>query len=104
MSSTAQLGSEPEPDGLRELDQHPKLTRLVFRSLALQLHAALETTQSATANTLGVTRVSVANALAELEREGLVVRCYARIEIPDTRTLRTWVHNHSELAPVSARN
>jgi CRP-like cAMP-binding protein len=62
--------------------------------------ATLETTQSAVANTLGVTRVSVAHALAELEREGLLRRGYARIEIPNLRALRQWVDERSELAPV----
>ncbi len=62
--------------------------------------ATLETTQSAVANTLGVTRVSVANALAELEREGLLRRGYARIEIPNLHALRQWVDARSELAPV----
>ncbi len=65
--------------------------------------ATLETTQTAIANTLGVTRVSVANALAELEREGLVVRGYARVEIPDVSTLRRWVDEHAELSPVGSR-
>jgi len=63
--------------------------------------ASLETTQTALANTLGVTRVSVANALAELEREGLLIRGYARIEIPDASALRHWVDARSELAPLS---
>ena len=62
--------------------------------------ATLETTQSAIANTLGVTRVSVAHALAELEREGLLRRGYARIEIANLRALRQWVDERSELAPV----
>jgi CRP-like cAMP-binding protein len=62
--------------------------------------ATLETTQSEVANTLGLTRVSVANALAELEREGLVVRGYARLEIPNVSALRDWVEDRSELAPV----
>jgi len=64
--------------------------------------ATLETTQTSLANTLGVTRVSVANALAELEREDVVVRGYARIEIPDVTALRPWVDARAELSPVGA--
>lgn len=65
--------------------------------------ASLETTQGALANTLGVTRVSVANALRELQREGVIARGYGRIEIPDVRALRAWVTERSELSPVQKR-
>lgn len=64
--------------------------------------ASLETTQSALANTLGVTRVSVATALRELEHEGLVHRGYGRIEIPSVSALRAWVDERAELSPVGS--
>jgi CRP-like cAMP-binding protein len=60
----------------------------------------LETTQAALADTIGVTRVSVANTLAELEREGLVRRGYGAIEIPDVKGLLSWVEQSSQLTPV----
>jgi CRP-like cAMP-binding protein len=62
--------------------------------------ATLETTQTAVANTLGVSRVSVANALATLEAEGVVTRGYAEIEVPDVQRLRAWVDSRIELQPV----
>ncbi len=62
--------------------------------------ASLETTQATLANTIGVSRVSLAHALAELEGQGLLRRGYATIEIPDVASLRDWVATNSKLAPV----
>ena len=88
-------------DDLRRL---PLIVR-VAKVLATMVNTSkntivLETTQAALADTIGVTRVSVANTLAELEREGLVRRGYGAIEIPDVKGLLSWVEQSSQLTPV----
>ncbi|HET6416028.1 MAG TPA: Crp/Fnr family transcriptional regulator [Polyangiales bacterium] len=115
----------------RLLRDHPELARLFLRTLATQLHAALEfvedlrrlsvtvhvakllstmvktetkiasleVTQESLGKILGVTRISVARALDRLEEDGLLRRCYGRIEVPDVACLRAWVAEHSKLPP-----
>jgi len=61
----------------------------------------LEMTQANLAIMVGVNRVSVGHALAELEGAGLIRRGYGRIEIPDVPSLRAWVAKNSLLTPVS---
>jgi len=44
---------------------------------------------------LGVTRVSINNALRQLEKSGLIKRAYGRIEIPSSAKLDHWVQGQS---------
>ncbi|MEM8607878.1 MAG: Crp/Fnr family transcriptional regulator [Myxococcota bacterium] len=65
-----------------------------------QPSASLEVTHSSLAQTLGITRVPVQQALETLENEGLLSRGYGRIEVPDVAALRSWVDERSALAAI----
>ncbi|MEM7436402.1 MAG: Crp/Fnr family transcriptional regulator [Myxococcota bacterium] len=62
--------------------------------------ASLEVTQTSLAETLGITRAPVAQALATLEEEGLLQRGYGRVEVPDVAALRAWVDERSVLPAI----
>jgi CRP/FNR family transcriptional regulator, cyclic AMP receptor protein len=49
---------------------------------------------------LGVSRVATGKALAKLEKDGLIVRRYGHIEIPDTRRLRAVISNEDQFFPI----
>ncbi len=59
---------------------------------------AIKITQTELAEILGVTRVSINKALAELEGEGLVSRAYGHIQISSPDKMDHWVGNLSNLS------
>jgi len=57
--------------------------------------SAIKVTQKEIAEILGVTRVSVNKALAQLEEEGLIARAYGQINVPSTERIEQWVRERS---------
>lgn len=61
----------------------------------------VECNQSDLAFTLGVSRVSIGKALAQLQDEGLIELGYGRIFVPDARALGAWIAERSPTAPLA---
>jgi len=61
---------------------------------------SIKVTQTELAEMLGVTRVSINKALAELEEEGLLSRAYGQIQIPSSQKLSRWVRDLSKLTAI----
>ena len=57
--------------------------------------------QADLAFTLGVSRVSIGKALAQLQRAGLLALGYRAITIPDRAALQSWLAKHRVLSPVA---
>ncbi|MGB8223132.1 MAG: Crp/Fnr family transcriptional regulator [Polyangiales bacterium] len=87
-------------EDLRRLPLAVQVAKVLSAMIKMQKNSAdLEATQQSLASTIGVTRIAVAHALAELEKKGLLRRGYRRIEIPDVTSLRAWVAENSQLTP-----
>ena len=63
--------------------------------------AAVTCNQADLAFTLGVSRVSVGKALAQLQKAGLVILGYRTITLRDRAGLKRWVAKHRVLAPLT---
>jgi CRP/FNR family transcriptional regulator, cyclic AMP receptor protein len=63
--------------------------------------AVVECNQSDLAFTLGVSRVSVGKALAQLQQAGFLVLGYGTITIVDRAKLERWLAKHRVLAPLT---
>lgn len=62
--------------------------------------ALVECNQADLAFTLGVSRVSIGKALAQLQRAKLLVLGYRTIRITDRAVLKSWLGKHRMLAPL----
>ncbi|MEM7137546.1 MAG: Crp/Fnr family transcriptional regulator [Myxococcota bacterium] len=79
-------------EDLRRLDVIVHVAKLLSTMAKTdKVGVSLEVTQASLAETLGITRAPVAQALATLEEEGLLRRGYGRVEVPDVAALRAWV-------------
>jgi CRP-like cAMP-binding protein len=81
----------------------PALTAKLLLSLAPSKHdpALVECNQADLAFTLGVSRVSVGKALAQLQRAKLLVLGYRTIRITDRAVLKSWLEKQRVLSPLS---
>jgi len=71
----------------------PVLTAKILLGMSLRSGegGAVECSQADLAVTLGVSRVSIGKVLKRLQADGLIVRRYGRIDIPDVDSLKTWI-------------
>jgi CRP-like cAMP-binding protein len=82
----------------------PALTAKLLLSLPSSKEdpALVECNQADLAFTLGVSRVSVGKALAQLQRAKLVVLGYRTIRITDRAALKSWLTQHRVLSPLAS--
>jgi len=64
--------------------------------------ALVECNQANLAFTLGVSRVSIGKALAQLQRANLLVLGYRTIKIADRAMLKRWLEKHRMLSPLGS--
>jgi CRP-like cAMP-binding protein len=71
----------------------PALTAKILVGMSLRSGegGVVECSQADLAVTLGVSRVSIGKVLKRLQADGLIIRRYGRIEIPDVATLKSWI-------------
>jgi CRP/FNR family cyclic AMP-dependent transcriptional regulator len=82
----------------------PALTAKVLLTLppSEEGSALVACNQADLAATLGVSRVSIGKALAQLQKAGLVVLGYRTITIRDRAVLKSWLAKHRVLSPVAS--
>jgi len=78
-------------DDLRNLPLTARIARLLLAQTGDATRGAVAITQSALAQTLGVSRMAVSTALRALQTQGFLVRRYGEIELPDIMKFRTWL-------------
>lgn len=82
-------------DDLLVFRNMPAPKRLAQRLLALAAHreppVKLSIRQQELAELIGVSRMTIASALAELEAQGLVTRRYGHLVVEDPSALRAWM-------------
>jgi len=89
-------------DAQRRLSLPARVARLLLISVDAQTGSeAIECRHEDLAFMLGVSRVATGKALGRLENEGLVVRKYGYIEIPDVQAMRSMIANEDPLFPIS---
>jgi CRP-like cAMP-binding protein len=83
-------------DDLRHLPMVARVAKVLnMMHQAEPSSRAIKVTQEEIAEVLGVTRVSVNKALAELEEEGLISRAYGQINVASTEGIERWVRDRS---------
>tara|TARA_R110002096_G_scaffold30304_2_gene90449 strand:+ start:8195 stop:8917 length:723 start_codon:yes stop_codon:yes gene_type:complete len=83
-------------DDLRHLPLNAQVAKTInMMHQADGKNPMVKVTHEELAEILGVTRVSINKALRQLERRGLIVRAYGKIEIPSSANLDQWVRGQS---------
>lgn len=83
-------------DDLRHLPLNAQVAKTInMMHQADGKNPTVKVTHEELAEILGVTRVSINKALRQLERRGLIVRAYGKIEIPSSANLDQWVRGQS---------
>lgn len=89
-------------DAQRRLSLPARVARLLLISVDAETGSeAIECRHEDLAFMLGVSRVATGKALAKLENEGLVVRRYGYIEIPDIQQMRSMIAEEDPLFPLT---
>jgi len=90
-------------DGMRRLPLPVQIVHLLLTSIedeARQGSHEVRCRQEDLAYMLGVSRVAVGKALKTLEADGLVLRRYGSIVLPDVQRLSEWVDSERQVSPI----
>lgn len=89
-------------DDLRRLPLMVRAAKMIAgMARSAKRKGEVECNQSDLAFTLGVSRVSIGKALAQLQDEGLIELGYGRIFVPDAGALGAWIAGRSPIAPLA---
>lgn len=88
-------------DDMRRLPLKVRIAKLILTmSKTSDTLGEIKLTQSDLAFSFGVSRVSIGQALSELQSENLIKTGYGNLHIPDSDRLALWVSERSSLLPV----
>ncbi len=91
-------------DAQRRLSLPARVARLLLISVDAEAGSeAIECRHEDLAFMLGVSRVATGKALGRLEADGLVVRRYGYIEIPDVQAMRSMIAAEDPFFPIAQR-
>lgn len=85
------IGAMTMVDDLRSLMPEQHLAKVLLHLRTGEANARVECSQEELAALLGVSQMTLANALALLKREGLVKTGYRCIHLPDPSALKRWL-------------
>jgi len=89
-------------DAQRRLSLPARVARLLLISVDAETGSeAIECRHEDLAFMLGVSRVATGKALGKLEKDGLVVRRYGYIEIPDIQRMRSMIASEDPVFPLA---
>jgi CRP-like cAMP-binding protein len=85
------IGAMTMADDLRSLSPEEHLAKVLLHLRTRDANARVENSQEELAALLGISTMTLANALGLLKREGLVKTGYRCIQLPDPAALRHWL-------------
>lgn len=85
------IGAMTMTDDLRSLAPEEHLAKILLHLRTRDTNARVESSQEELAALLGISTMTLANALGTLKREGLVKTGYRCIQLPDPAALRHWL-------------
>lgn len=85
------IGAMTMTDDLRSLTPEEHLAKMLLHLRSRDANSRVDISQEELAALLGVSPMTLANALALLKREGLVATGYRSIRLPDPAALKAWL-------------